>query len=118
VVHPGRRAGRAGLRSSVFGTERSASFDSSFHRCGFGALAFVPLCSCAMSHVSQATEGALRRKPTQQLFGPRFEPCSLGRVPKLLVECRQHDLLADRFLPHQRGRELDRVGAAQTVLPR
>jgi hypothetical protein len=39
---------------------------------------------------SSARRGAVR---------PCFEPRSLRRVPQLLIERREHDLLADRFLP-------------------
>src|SRR5713226_3774019 len=40
-------------------------------------------------------------RPARQRFRPRLEPCSFGRFPQLLIECRQDDLLADRFLPCQ-----------------
>jgi len=34
-------------------------------------------------------------RPAGKLLRPRLEPCSFGRFPKLLIECRQDDLLAD-----------------------
>src|ERR1700674_2679840 len=55
--------------------------------------------------------------PARKLFRPRLEPCSFGRFPKLLIECRQDDLLADGFLPCQSRRELDGTVAAQPVFP-
>ena len=59
-----------------------------------------------------------RGRTAARVIRPWLEPCPLRCIPKLLIERRQNDLLAGRLLPGQSGRELDSIGAVQSMLPR
>ena len=52
-----------------------------------------------------------------QRLGPHAKAGVSSGVPELAIECRECDFRADRFLPGQGRRELDRVVAAQREVP-
>ena len=59
-----------------------------------------------------------RRQPSiLQRLGPDSNARLLSGVPELAVERRERDFCADRLLPGQGRRELDRVIAAQREVP-
>jgi hypothetical protein len=50
-----------------------------------------------------------------EVVRPGRQPGRAAGLPQLAIECGERDRLAQRFLPHQRGRQVHRVVAARSL---